>query len=282
MTYGFTNIQSLSLNTTMSLTATLLSKSLEKLSTGYRINRAADDAAGLSISEKFLSQIKGYEQSIRNTQDGDSLLSIADGSMNNVSEHLQRIRELTVQAGNSTLGSSERSAVNAEINQRLTDINRIADTTKFNNINLLNSSAPATFKLQIGPGTSDTMDIGTALGNSRATAIGLPSAGSVNLSTATAANNFLTTIDTAINTVNTKRSTIGAYQNRLDSVINNLSVTSMNISSANSRIRDTDIASETSHFVRNQLLQQYGVSLMSQVNSMHSTVTLGMLSSMRT
>lgn len=281
MTFGFSNTQATSLSTTMTINSTFLSKSLQKLSTGYRINSAADDAAGLSISQKFLSQISGYEQSIRNTQDGDSLLTITDGAMDSISEHLQRVRELTVQAANSTLGSSDRAAVNTEINQRLTDINRIADTTKFNNINLLNSSAPSTFNLQIGPNGTDTLNIGSALGNTRATAIGLPSAGTVNLTSATSANNFLSTIDTAINAINAKRSTVGAYQNRLSSVVENLSVTSMNLSSANSRIRDTDIASTTATFVKQQLVQQFGVSLMSQVNSMHSTATLGMLSSMR-
>lgn len=277
LTYSF--ISSLQLNRQLSVSSKNLSGSLEKLSTGYRINKAADDAAGLSISEKLKTQITGYEQSIRNSQDAYSLLTVAEGGSSIVTENLQRIRELTVQAANDTLGTSERAAISTEINQRLTDINRIADTTKFNNINLLNNQIPSNMKIQIGPNSGDAMDIQSALGNIRTTAIGLTAAGSVNITTATGATAFLTKVDTAISNVTSKRSNIGAFQNRLDSVIDSLSVTSMNVASANSRIRDTDIASETQRFVRSQLVQQFTTSLLSQANSSASSTTLGLLNS---
>lgn len=279
MSLGFGSITSLYLTRTLKSSTRMLGNSLEKLSTGYRINKAADDAAGLSISETLIGQIRGYEQSIRNAQDGYSLLSVAEGATSTISENIQRIRELTVQAANDTLGTAERTAISSEINQRLQDIDRIADTTKFTNINLLNNNVPSNLNLQIGPNSSDTLDIAPALGNASSTALGLPSAGTVNLSTGTAARNFLTTVDSALSTLNTRRSNIGAYQNRLDSVISNLSTTSMNVASANSRIRDTDIASETSRFVQNQLLQQFGVSLLAQVNSSAANIGLMLINS---
>lgn len=277
LTYSF--ISSMQLNRQLTVSSRNLNSSLEKLSTGYRINKAADDAAGLSISEKLITQITGYEQSIRNSQDAYSLLTVADGGTSIVSENLQRIRELSVQAANDTLGTNERAAISTEINQRLADIDRIADTTKFNNTNLLNNSIPSSMKIQIGPNSGDSMDIKSALGNVRSTAIGLTASGNVHISTATGATAFLTKVDTAINNISTKRSNIGAYQNRLDSVIDSLSITSMNVASANSRIRDTDIASETQKFVRSQLVQQFTTSLLSQANSSASSTTLGLLNS---
>lgn len=282
MSFGFGKTEGLFLQRQLSLSTFSMGKSLQKLSTGYRINSAADDAAGLSISEGLLSQINSMEQNIRNSQDGYSLLTIADGATSTITENLQRIRELTVQAANDTLGTSERNAIAGEISQRQQDIDRIADTTEFNGTNLLNASAPASMQLQVGPGSTlgqDTLDIAPALGDSSSTAIGLTAAASVTLPTASAARDYLDKIDTALSNINSRRSSIGAMQNRLDSVTTNLSVTSMNLSSANSRIRDTDIASETSKLVKQQLLQQFNVSLMSQLNSSSSNLTLSLLSS---
>lgn len=277
MSLSFGNVQSLFLNRSLRSNTNLLSSSLEKLSTGYRINRASDDAAGLSISETLITQIRGYEQSIRNSEDGYSLLSIAEGGASTISENLQRIRELTVQAANDTLATAERSAISAEINQRMDDIDRISDSTKFNQIDLLNENVPAQLNLQIGPNSTDTLNIGPALSDMASTALGLPA--TITLSTSTSATDFLTTVDAAISQVSSKRSSIGAMQNRLESVIDNLSITSMNMSAANSRIRDTDIASETSKFVRSQLLQQFDVSLLSQMNSMSSNISLSLIAS---
>lgn len=274
MTFG--NVQA-GLQRVFRQNTNMLNSSLEKLSTGYRINKASDDAAGLSISEHLLSQISGYEQGIRNSQDGYSMLSVAEGATSNISENLQRIRELAVQAANGTMGSSERAAISLEINQRLEDIDRISGSTEFNSKKLLNGSTAAVVNLQIGPDSGDTLDIGAAFGDAGATALGMPSAGSVDISSSTYATNLMNTVDDALDTLNTRRSSIGAYQNRLDSVIDNLSVTSMNVASANSRIRDTDIAAESSKMVRYQLLQQADIKLMSQLSSMIGSVTLGLL-----
>lgn len=282
MALSFGNIQSLTLNRHLSANSRRLGTSLERLATGYRINRAADDAAGLSISETLITQIRGYEQSVRNAQDGYSMLSVAEGATATISENLQRIRELTVQAGNDTLGSSERDAISQEINQRLEDIDRIADSTTFGQVHLLNDTAPTTFNLQIGPnGTSnDVLDVAPALGDAASTALGLTQPGNVDLSDGTTARQFLDDVDAAISSLNSRRSTLGAMMNRLDSVVDNLSTSAMNVAAANSRIRDTDIASETSRYIRNQLLQQFDVSLMAQVNNNMASLTLGLIGSL--
>lgn len=280
MPLGIGFSQSLTLNRNLNSTTRSLNTTLEKLSTGYRINHAKDDSAGLSISEHLLSQIRGYEQSVRNAQDGSSLLSVAEGATTTITDNLQRIRELTVQAANDTLGSVERDSISQEINQRMEDIDRISDTTKFGDVELLSENSPAAFNLQVGPDGSDVIDIASALGDMSVTAIGLTQAGNVDLSTNAAATAFLADIDAALENVNSSRSTMGAMQNRLDSVVDNLSTASMNMSAANSRIRDTDIASESSKLVRSQLLQQFQVSLMAQVNSSMSNLTLGLLNSM--
>ena len=278
MPLGISFSQSLTLSRNLNANSRLLDSTLEKLSTGYRINHAKDDSAGLSISENLLSQIRGYEQSIRNAQDGSSLLSVAEGATTTITENLQRIRELTVQAASDTLGSTERDSISQEINQRMEDIDRISTTTKFGSVDLLSASAPSQFNLQVGPNGSDVIDIGAALGDMSVTAIGLTQAGNVDLSTNAAATAFLDDIDAALASVNSSRSTMGAMQNRLDSVVDNLSTTSMNMSASNSRIRDTDIASETSKLVRSQLLQQFDVTLMAQMNSSTANLVLGLLS----
>ncbi|MEW5822676.1 MAG: flagellin [Cyanobacteriota bacterium] len=282
MALSFGSIQSSMLNRNLMTNTRRLGTSLERLSTGYRINRASDDAAGLSISETLITQIRGYEQSIRNAQDGYSMLSVAEGATSTISENLQRIRELTVQAGNDTLGSSERDAINAEINQRLEDIDRISESTQFSGVQLLSENAPANFVLQIGPNATanDSLDVASALGDAGATALGLTVPGNVDLSDAAAATSFLTTVDSAISTLSSRRSTLGAFQNRIDSVIDNLSTAAMNVSAANSRIRDTDIATETSNYVRYSLLQQFDVSLMAQVNNNMASISLGLINSL--
>jgi flagellin len=276
MVSSFGNVQSSFLNRTFNLTSILLQSSMEKIATTYRINRAADDAAGLSISDRLTTQIISYNQSSRNAQDGYSMMSIADGAASNITESLQRIRELTVQAGNSTEGTAERTAINNEINQRIDDIDMIANNTKFNKINLLNDQVPTSVKLQVGPNAGENIDISSALGDARSTALGLTAA-TINLSTPTAATNFLTQIDNALSNISARRSNIGSTQNRLNSVIDSIDVASMNISAARSRIRDLDIATETSYMVRLQLIQQSTVALMGQNNSNMANITMSLI-----
>lgn len=287
MGLGIGNIQALSISRTLGVNTRRAGLSLERLSTGYRINHASDDAAGLSISETLIGQIRGYEQSIRNAQDGYNMLSVAEGATSTISENLQRIRELTVQAANDTYSSTERRAIASEVSQRVEDINRVAESAEFNSVQLLDDSVRSVI-LQIGPNGSsvDTLQLSGALQTATASALGIDDMSIITASSgvagavyqsAGAAANFLNTIDSALETLNSRRADIGALQNRLDSVVDNLSTTSMNLASANSRIRDTDIASESSRLVRNQLLQQFDVQLMAQANNQMSNLTLTLL-----
>jgi len=274
-----TNIASLAAQRNFSINTLNVNKSLERLSSGYKINGAADDAAGLSISEKMRTQIRGIGAAINNAQDGINLLSVAEGGYQVITENLQRIRELAVQGANDTNGSIERRAIAREVTARLQDIDRIASSLTFNTINLLSGSASATVaKLQIGPNdtaAANVLTIGSALKRASSTALSVVVNSNFASITANAGGifnsggnirNFLLNIDTAISTVNTRRSLIGAYQNRLDSAIQSLSIQKENLQASDSRIRDLDIAQETANMTKNQVLQQASVSVLTQAN----------------
>ena len=270
-----TNIASIKAQRNLNLNTANVNSSLERLSSGLRVNKAADDAAGLSISEKMRTQIRGIAAAINNAQDGTNLLQVAEGGYQVITENLQRIRELTVQAANDTNGSVERRAIAREVTARVQDINRIAGSLKFNNISLLDGTGNAT-KLQIGPNsaaTTNVLTIGSALANASVTTLSIVAA----TTSITAASGgvfyscgvirtFLANIDTAINTVNTRRSMIGAYSNRLESAIQSLSIQKENLQASDSRIRDLDIASETATMTKNQVLQQASISVLTQAN----------------
>ena len=249
-----------------------VNRSFEKLSSGLRINRASDDAAGLNISENLKTQIRGNEKSISNAQDGVNVLQIAEGALNVISENLQRIRELTVQGANDTNSSRERKAISMEIQSRVEDINRIAQTTRSNNINLLDGTA-TTFHLQVGANsnqTQNTTNIGSVFVDSDASALGITStittaSGGV-MESNSQARAFLDEIDSALNNVLTRRAQIGAFQNRLESSIESLSIANENFQATNSRIRNLDIAAETAKLTQLQILQQSAVGIMSQAN----------------
>lgn len=262
-----TNLASLNAQRFLANNTNNLQKNLERLASGYRINRAADDAAGLQISEGLRSQIRGVTQAIQNAQDGSNMLSVAEGTLSVVQENLQRVRELTVQAANDTNGATQRTALKQEIDARIADINRITKATQYNNIKLLsNASTPTTFLLQVGANgvqSIDTIDIAGGLGSGTATALGL---GSVTVDTATASLAFLGRIDTALSTVSSRRASIGAVQNQLDSAISNLNITRENFEASESRIRNVDVAKETAELTRNQILQQAAASILSQAN----------------
>jgi flagellin len=263
-----TNVASLNAQRLLASNTNNLSKSLEKLSSGYRINRAADDAAGLQISETLRSQIRGTNQAINNSQDGNNVLSVAEGTLSTIQENLQRIRELAVQAANDTNGSSQRDAITQEIKARLKDVDRIASSTEFNGKKLLDGSQTA-FKIQVGGNnnsTLDVIDIASGLGDVRSVS-GLSIAStSIDVSSNGRALSFLGKIDTALSTVSSRRSTIGTFQNRLDSAINNLSIQLENFQSAESRIRNADIAKESADLSRNQILQQASAAILAQAN----------------
>jgi len=243
---------------------------MERLSTGLRINHAKDDVAGLQISEILRTQIRGLDMSLRNTQDGASLLQVAEGSYETITENVQRIRELTVQGANDTYATSERTAIAKEIAQRMLDITQIANTSRFNGVQLLDGTQ-SSFIIQIGCNgtTNDTFQLSAALQVATAESLGLTlasitvAAGGV-FESGGNARAYLATIDAALNTMFERRSTIGAFQNRMDSIISNIEITKENLSASESRIRDLDIASETAKLTKNQILQQASVSILAQ------------------
>ena len=247
------------------ITTSAQAKSTEKLSSGYKINRAADDAAGLSISEKMRSQIRGLNKASSNAQDGVSLVQTAEGALNETHSILQRMNELATQAANGTNTSVDRSAIRAELDQLTSEINRIQSTTQFNTMNLLDgtfSGATNQMKLQVGALSGQSIDFSIA--NMCATKIGLKK--TLSVSTFTKAGSYMKSVQDAIEVVSKQRSAMGAIQNRLEHTIANLDTTSENTQSAESRIRDTDMASEMVTYSKNNILAQAGQSMLAQAN----------------
>jgi flagellin len=257
-----------------------LGTSLERLSTGLRINRASDDAAGLSISENLRSQVRGAGQARRNAMDSIGALNIAEGASNEISEILQRMRELAIQSSNDTLTSTERGYTDAEFQSLIDEIQRISDVTNYNGMKLISSSTAGG---RFGAGSvgsavwidanstygtdSITMTIDTLSTNSSGLSLTV-----LNLNTQTAAANAISELSTAIDSVNLVRSNIGAYVNRMEHAVNNLIVSETNQAAAESQIRDVDFAQETTQFVRNQILTQSAMSMLSQANMVPSSV----------
>jgi flagellin len=254
-----------------------LGKSLERLSSGLRINRAADDAAGLSISENLRSQIKGFQRASSNAQDGISLLQTAEGALNETTNLLQRVRDLAVQAANTGANDqSSRDAIGREVTQALAEIDRIAAATVFGSQNVLNNSASAGFTFHVGFNGASYNQMNIRISNQNAGALGMTSATITALITGTNAASALANIDFAITSVSGTRSQIGALQNRLESTISNLGVAVENLSASQSRIRDTDMASEMTNFSKLQILQQAGTAMLGQANALPNSV-LGLL-----
>lgn len=259
------NLQAANTNRQLGITTSAQAKSTEKLSSGYKINRAADDAAGLSISEKMRSQIRGLNKASSNAQDGVSLVQTAEGALNETHSILQRMNELATQAANGTNTSVDRSAIRAELDQLTSEIDRIQSTTQFNTMNLLDgtfSGANNKMKLQVGALSGQSIDFSIA--NMCATKIGLKT--TLSVSTFTKAGTYMKAVQDAIETVSKQRSAMGAIQNRLEHTIANLDTTSENTQSAESRIRDTDMASEMVTYSKNNILAQAGQSMLAQAN----------------
>jgi flagellin len=243
-------------------TSDKLQKSMERLSSGYRINRAADDAAGLAISEKLRGQISGISQAMRNSQDAVSLVQTAEGALHEVHSMLQRVRELAVQYKNGTLSPDDRLAIQSEVNQLEAEISRIGDQVQFNGVQLLDSNSQITFQVGAMDGeviTVSTVSLGSAIGT---TAFALTSLGSTDISE----------IDTAINNVSAQRAEFGAVQNRLDHTLANLATYHENLVASESRVRDADMAQEMVNFTKLQILQQAGTSMLAQANQVPQSV----------
>lgn len=268
-----TNVSSLTSQRYLGNNTNSLQKTMEKLSSGYRINRAGDDAAGLQLSENLRAQIRGSQKALDNTQDGINVLNIADGSMQTITDNLQRMRELAVQAGNDTYNGTQRAAIQGEISQLLKDIDRIAGSTTFNGVPLFPTAA-STFTLQVGANNTvnDIIDVGAAMGDARANALGITSWDTTNgvlttaINTGNAARAFITEVDNALVSINSKRGNLGAYVNRLEGAVNNLSIGIENLSSSESRIRNVDVAAESANLTRNQILQQASNTILAQAN----------------
>ena len=256
------NLSAMNTNRQMGTVSSALQKSTEKLSSGYKINRAGDDAAGLSISEKMRSQIRGLNKASDNAQDGISLIQVAEGALTEVHSMLQRMNELATQAANDTNTSTDRKAIQQELTQLTSELDRIYSTTQFNTMNLLDGSFSKK-SLQVGSLSGQVIAI--SIGKMDAKSLGI-SAASVKVSTNAVAGKSMTIIQKAIDTVSTERSKLGALQNRLEHTINNLDTTSENTSAAESRIRDTDMATEMVEYSKNNILAQAGQSMLSQAN----------------
>ena len=278
-----TNIPSLTAQRFLNQNDAAVNRSFTRLSSGYKINEARDDAAGLSISTKVDSAIRGLAKSQQNAQDGVSILQIAEGALTTMGDALQRIRELTVQAANDTNSSSQRGSLTQEIKQLTQEITRLSNSTQFNNLNLLTGSMTHK-RLQIGAQADlvkNTFDISSALATASpkallligsATSAAFTSSTNITFANATKARAFLGDIDRALDKVNERRSLIGAFQNKLDSIVNNIQISSQNFSASLSRIRDLDIASETATLTRNQVLKQSSISILSQANQSAQSV----------
>ncbi len=255
-----TNLISMTAQRNLSVVTGRLQSNYQRLASGLRIATAADDAAGLGISERMRSQVLSLGQAARNAQDVVSLVQTAEGALGEVNTNMNRMRELALQAANGTLNTADRATINDEFSRLILEIDRIADTTTFNGISLLNNTG--SLAIQVGLDAGETITVN--LQSTTDTAIGITS---LTTTTATNASNALATIDSAINTVNQARGALGASQNRLTSAIRSIFNSRENLQAAESRIRDVDIAAETADLTRNTIMQQAAVSVLSQANS---------------
>jgi len=263
-----TNIAALNAQRTLSNTTNQLNRSLERLSSGLRINKARDDAAGLAIAEGFRSVVRGTAVAARNAQDGIGLVQTAEGGLATMSDIVQRIRELAVQSANGTLSAANRTSLNNEATQLIAQINAISSQTEFNGVNPLDSTN-ATFNLQVGARSGQTITIDLAAVRSRSQDIGI--GGTFSIATQAEATTALTTLDTVIGNINTRRATLGGIQNRLEFTIQTLAIQRENSAASESFIRDADIATETIAFTRNQILVSAGTSVLAQANVVPQT-----------
>lgn len=257
-----TNVASLNAQRNLSTSQLDLNKSLQRLSSGLRINSAADDAAGLAISEGMKAQIRSMNQAVRNANDGVSMVQVAEGALNEVSNILGRMRELATQAATGTVAQSQREYINSEFGRLASEITRIASATAFNGIHMLAGSTSTITTIQVGTGNSGFNEISITTAPMGAKKLGITSG----INSSKAAKEMLDTLDKAISTVSSSRANLGAAQNRFQSVINNLQVAAENTSAAQSRIADADIAAETAAMTRANILVQAGTSILAQAN----------------
>ena len=262
-----TNIGSLNVQRSLTFRGRLLNNSIERLSSGLKINSASDDAAGIAVSENLTAQTKGFKQALENANDAVSILSTAEGSYNTISDILVRMRELAVQSANDSLGTVERGYLNTEFTQLIGEITRVSDVSEYNGIKLLDGTGgdgAGNFVFQVGTRNTANDRIGITLGDVDAASLGVNAS---TVDTLVNSQNSIDAIDTALTSLATSRATIGSTVNQLTASVDNLSVTIENLSAANSQIKDADLAAESADFTRNQVLMQAGTSMLSQANS---------------
>jgi flagellin len=265
-----TNVASLNTQRNLNSSQNLMASAMQRLSSGLRINSAKDDAAGLAISERMNSQVRGMNVAMRNAADGISLAQTAEGAIGKIGEALQRMRELAVQAANGTNNTGDRDNLDAEFGQLKSEIDRLVQSTKFNDTSLL--SGAQTFTFQIGAGTTANVDTISVNGTDLTALSSAVQAMQITGSDATNASNAIGSLDTQISEVTKNRATWGAVQNRFESVISNLQVGSENLAAARGRIVDADYAAETAALTRAQILQQAGVAMLAQANASPQSV----------
>jgi flagellin len=268
--YIQTNVASLNAQSNLSKTQSALQTSFARLSSGYRINSSADDAAGLGISDSMTAQIRSYGVAERNSNDGISMAQTADGASAQITGMLTRMRELSVQAANGSLQSGDRTNINTEFTQLQSEIDRVSSSTSFNGSNLLDgkagTAADGKVTFQVGIGTTagvDTVDVNFKALDSKTLAV---DTGTIDVTDASKATASITAIDAALKTVSTQRATFGAAVNRLQTTVANIQSMKTNLSAANSRIRDVDVAEETASMARQQVLSQAGAAVLAQAN----------------
>ena len=276
-----TNVTSINAQRNLAMSQASLSVSMQRLSSGLRVNSAKDDAAGLAIAERMTSQVRGMNVAIRNANDGISMSQTAEGAMGKVTDSLQRMRELSVQAANATNSASDKDSLDKEFGELAKEIQRVAGGTAFNGINILGTGAGA-FKFQVGANTTDNDTIAITTADLTADATLTVVAGTDNTgagratidkdATPEAIKDVINNIDIALNTVNSQRAVMGASQSRFESVISNLQISVENQSAAKSRIMDTDFAAETANLSRSQILQQAGNAMIAQANQLPQQV----------
>lgn len=258
-----TNVSSLTAQSNLGRTSADLAKSISRLSSGLRVESAADDAAGLAISEDFKASIRSLNQARRNANDGVSLVQTAEGSLKEVGGLLTRMRELSVQSRNGTVNTSQRGFLNDEFDTLRSEIDRIVGTTEFNGIDLLDGDQAAGLAFQVGIDTSSNDRLTISIATSNAAALGISAS---TISTTAGSDAAMAALDTAIERVSTRRAGLGAMQNRLATTMSNLETYSTNLSAANSRIVDVDVAEETAMLTKNQILMQAGTAMLAQAN----------------
>lgn len=266
-----TNLSSLNAQRTLAKTQSSLKDNLSKLASGYRVRSAADDAAGLAISEKMKAQIRSLQQAERNANDGISLIQTADGALNELHGIMDRLRELGIQSANGTYTDSDRVFINNEVKEMINEVNRIVDVTEFNSHKLLNGSKNSGISFQVGINNSTTDVIKVSILDMHASRLGSSAStylDAISVSTVSKALQAIDVVDGAISSISSQRSKLGASQNRLQVTVSNLSSYRENLSSANSQIRDIDVASETADMARNNILMQAGTSVLAQANQL--------------